>query len=462
MPSRYLRPGSPTDDLRADFDRIRAEFDVTIGFPDDVAAEAEQHAQAPLDTAGRVDLTDVPWVTIDPPGSMDLDQAMHLERTADGFVVRYAIADVAAHVPPGSLLEQEAWKRGTTVYCPDIKAPLYPTSLSEGAASLLPDQTRPAIVFTIQLDAEGERTSARVERATVRSTAKLAYGSAEVPHLEEVGRLRMAIARRRGAVSLNAPAQEVIADPSSPLGYRLELEPRVESEDWNAEISLLAGMAAADLMVERGFGLLRVMGGADEYRLTRLRRVAHGLHVEWPEDEPYRDFVDRLDPARPRDAAILEEARGVMGHASYLYFDGAPPKDAIHAGIAARYAHTTAPLRRLADRYVLDLLAGGGDRGALERLPKAMAEAQTRGGRVEHAVIDLMETRMLEHRIGERFEATPLEEDRRGTVIQIAEPPVRARLHADPRPPLGRRVAVLLVRADPRSRSLEFRPAPTS
>ncbi|MFI5049454.1 MAG: RNB domain-containing ribonuclease, partial [Gaiellales bacterium] len=70
--------------------------------------------------------------------------------------------------------------------------------------------------------------------------------------------------------------------------------------------------------------------------------------------------------------------------------------------------------------------------------------------------------RMLEHRIGERFEATPLEEDRRGTVIQIAEPPVRARLHADPRPPLGRRVAVLLVRADPRSRSLEFRPAPTS
>ena len=101
MPSRYLRPGSPTDDLRADFDRIRAEFDVTVGFPDDVAAEAEQRAQAPLDTAGRVDLTDVPWVTIDPPGSMDLDQAMHLERTADGFVVRYAIADVAAHVPSG-------------------------------------------------------------------------------------------------------------------------------------------------------------------------------------------------------------------------------------------------------------------------------------------------------------------------------------------------------------------------
>ena len=85
---------------------------------------------------------------------------------------------------PGSLLEQEAWKRGTTVYCPDVKAPLYPTSLSEGAASLLPDQTRPAIVFTVGLDGEGERTSARVDRAVVRSTAKLAYGSAEIPQLE--------------------------------------------------------------------------------------------------------------------------------------------------------------------------------------------------------------------------------------------------------------------------------------
>src|SRR5699024_4934702 len=80
VPSRYLRPGSPTDDLRADFERIRAEFDVTVGFPDDVAAEAEERARAPVDTAGRVDLTGVPWVTIDPPGSMDLDQAMQLER----------------------------------------------------------------------------------------------------------------------------------------------------------------------------------------------------------------------------------------------------------------------------------------------------------------------------------------------------------------------------------------------
>jgi len=324
---------------------------------------------------------------------------------------------------------------------------------------LLPDQPRPAIVFTIGLDGEGERTSARVDRAVVRSTAKLAYGSAEIPHLEEIGRLRIAIAQRRGAINLKTPAQEVVADPSSDLGYRLELEPRVESEDWNAEISLLAGMAAAELMAARGFGLLRVMGGADDYRLKRLRRVAHGLHVEWPKAEPYREFVDRLDPADPRDAVILEEARGVMGHASYLFFDGAPPADAIHAGIAARYAHTTAPLRRLGDRYVLDLLAGGGDRDALARLPEAMAQAGTRAGRVEHAVIDLMETRELEHRVGERFEATPLEEDRRGTVIQIAEPPVRARLHAEPRPPLGERVAVLLVRADPRSRSLEFRPA---
>src|SRR4029078_2170096 len=118
-------------------------------------------AKAPFDTGGRVGLTGIPWVTIDPPGSMDIDQGMHLERTAPGFAFRCAIAAVAAHVPSGSLLEQEAWKRGTTVYCPDIKAPLYPTSLSEGAARLLHDEQRRAIVFTITLDERGARTAER-------------------------------------------------------------------------------------------------------------------------------------------------------------------------------------------------------------------------------------------------------------------------------------------------------------
>jgi len=461
MPRRYLRqaPAAP-DPLRADFARIRAEFKLPEAFADDVLEEAAAAAAAAWPREGRQDMRSLRFVTIDPPGSMDLDQAMLLERRGDaGYLVRYAIADVSAFVTAGGTIDQEAWRRGQTIYCPDERVPLYPPALGEGAASLLPDQERPALVFVVELDGEGRQTAARVVRAIVQSHARLAYGEAEIPLLEQIGTLRMALARSRGAVTLNAPAQTVVTDPSSDRGYRLELERRRPDEDWNAEISLLAGMAAAGLMERLGLGLLRTMGGADSYRVEQLRAAARGLGVPWPESVGYPEFVTGLDPSQPHQAALLEEARGVMGHAGYTFFEGKPPEGAEHAGIAARYAHTTAPLRRLADRYVLNLLGGNGDRDALSRLPDVMGEAATRAGQLERAFIDDVETRLLEHRLGERFTAVALHNDRRGTVIRIADPPVRARLHADPPPAAGDTVEVELVRADPVSRSLEFRSA---
>jgi exoribonuclease R len=448
--------------LRDDFARIRREFKLAEAFPAAALAEAESAAAAARPRNGRLDLRDQPFVTIDPPGSMDLDQAMLLERHGDGFLVRYAIADVAAIVPAGGAIDQEAWLRGQTVYCPDLRVTLYPPAICEGAASLLPDQERPALVYVIELDERGRQLSARVDRAIVRSHQRLAYGEGEIPLLEEIGTRRMALARERGSVTLNAPAQIVVADATAPSGYRLELEQRRPDEDWNAEISLLAGMAAAGIMEQRGFGLLRTMGGADAYRVQQLRAAARGLGVVWPPQQSFEQFAMALDPSRPRESALIEEARAAMGHAGYLFFEGAPPAGSEHAGIAARYAHTTAPLRRLADRYVLDLVAGGGDRQALSRLPEVMSEAGSRAARVERAVVDDMETRLLEHRIGERFGAVALENDRHGTVIRIAEPPVRARMHADPPPAPGNAVTVQLTRADPVSRSLEFRPAASS
>jgi len=458
VPRRYLRPGCPSDELRDDFRLIREQLGVEVGFPAEVDEQAaEQRGLTPLfRTAGRRDLTDVEFVTVDPPGSLDLDQAMHLSEHGAGFRVRYAIADVGAFVERGSAVEAEAWKRGVTVYCPDVRAPLYPTAISEGAASLLEGQVRPAIVFVIDIDGEGRRVGAAVERAVVRSRAQLAYGDADIPHLETIGRLRQRLARERGSVRLDAPAQQVVPDGSSPTGFVLEFEPRLPVEDWNAEISLLAGMTAAQLMIERRLGLLRTMGGADAYRVEQLRRSAQALGVAWPADEHFDDFVSRLDPARPRQAVLLQEARGVMGHAGYAFFEGEPDAGMTHAGIAAHYAHTTAPLRRLQDRYVLEHLVGDGDRSALAALPPVMEDAGRRAAAVERAVIDAAEIRMLEHRVGEDFSAVPLDHDRRGTVIQLVDPPVKARLHDTPEPELGEPVRVRLARADARSRSLEF------
>src|SRR3954453_36853 len=176
-----------------DFAAIRAEFDVPEEFPADVLAEAERRAAEPR--LPELDATDVPLVTLDPAGSRDLDQAVHLATRGEGYRVRYAIADVGAVVDLGGPMDAEARRRGQTLYSPDRRIPLHPPVLSEGAASLLPDQLRAAALWTIAPDADGEpRAAARwptapgadgepvrvdLRRARVRSRAQLDYASVQ-------------------------------------------------------------------------------------------------------------------------------------------------------------------------------------------------------------------------------------------------------------------------------------------
>src|SRR5690606_3053488 len=146
------RPAAPA--LEPGIARIRREMDLPQAFPDDVLAAAAQAAAHPR-LPGE-DRSDIPFVTIDPPGAMDLDQALHVAREGDGYLVHYAIADVAAFVRPGDPVDMEANRRGETLYGANDKVPLHPPALSEDAASLLPGQLRPALLWTIHLDRTGE------------------------------------------------------------------------------------------------------------------------------------------------------------------------------------------------------------------------------------------------------------------------------------------------------------------
>src|SRR3954447_2052271 len=133
-----------------DFAGIRAELGVPGEFPADVLAEAERVAAAP--PLPELDATGVELVTLDPPGSQDLDQAVHLASRGEGYRVTYAIADVGAFLALGGALDAEARRRGQTVSRPAGRVPLPPPVLSEDAASLLPGQVRPALVWTVDLD----------------------------------------------------------------------------------------------------------------------------------------------------------------------------------------------------------------------------------------------------------------------------------------------------------------------
>ncbi|MEV3986061.1 RNB domain-containing ribonuclease [Nonomuraea sp. NPDC049758] len=464
-------PGPIPARLEDGFDRVLREQRLPAGFPQDVLDEADWVAQVPrLDAK---DLTDVPFVTIDPPGSMDLDQALHLERLRDGYRVWYAIADVGAFVRPGGPIDVEARTRGETVYLPVGRVPLHPKVLSEGAASLLPGAIRPAAVWRVDLDAEGRIVGADVQRARVRSRERLDYayvqaavdtGTADgtLSLLAEIGALRLGLERARGGVTLPTPEQEVVRDADG--GYRLEFRVPLAAEAWNAQISLLTGMAAASMMLDAEIGILRVLPAAQPDDLAKVRRVAQALGVPWPEGAGYGEVVHDLDPKNPQQAAFLQESKVLLRGAGYAAFDGAPPKLAEHAAVAAPYAHVTAPLRRLVDRYATEvcLAVAAGEpvpaevRAALPLLPDIMSATGRRAGAVDRACVDLVEAFLLRERIGQSFEAMVIDVDERrgGGQVQLVEPAVIAR--CDGVLPLGERVTVRLTQADPATREVRF------
>jgi exoribonuclease R len=476
--SRVVRVTSSDDgvaahELREGIARIQQELEVTPEFPPEVLAAAEAAARSPR--WPDLNRTDIPMVTIDPPQSMDLDQAMHIEREGDGYVVYYAIADLAAFITPGDPIDVEAHKRGQTLYGADSKVPLHPGVISEGAASLLPDQECPALLWTIKVDATGEGTDVTVERARVRSRAKLSYegvqqafddGTADEPQLllKEVGELRLAREAARGGVSLPLPEQEVSVEGEH---WHLRFRAQLPTEQWNAQISLLTGMAAASLMVDGRVGLLRTLPPADPRDIQRLHRTAQALGIDWPAEMPYPDFIRSLDPTRSSHAAMVTACARLFRGSGYVGFAGEVPEQRTHAALASEYAHVTAPLRRLGDRYAGEIclaLCAGQDvpdwvLERLDELPETMQRADQMSHRYEGAIVDLVEAGVLRDRMGERFEGVVVEVDakdeRRGT-ITVQDPAIEAPITSRDPVPLGDEVAATLATADLGSRSVVF------
>jgi exoribonuclease R len=483
MPSnRVVRVRATEDSVEAAAVRdgiaaIQAELEVSPDFPEEVeraAAEAAASVVLP-----ERDLTDIPFVTIDPPSARDLDQALWIERDPDaagGYVVHYAIADVAAFVTPGDPLDVEANRRGETLYGAGSKVPLHPKVISEDAGSLLPDQVRPALVWRIRVDETGEGTDVDVVRAKVRSRAQLDYagvqeqvdaGTADEMFtlLREVGELRMHKEAARGGVSLPLPEQEVVEEGGH---WRLEFREMLPVESWNAQISLLTGFAAASLMVYARVGLLRTLPPVDPRDVKRLHRTARALGIPWPAEQLYPDFIRSLDPADPAHAAMVVAATRLLRGSGYVGFDGELPDEAEHSALAAEYAHVTAPLRRLVDRYALEIcvaLCAGDDVPGwvlekLHEIPKTMSSSGQRANRYENAVLDLVEAEVLAPRVGDDFAGVIVDVDDKDATkgeVTVQDPAVEARVVGSTPLPVGEDVTVTLAVADPATRRVEFR-----
>lgn len=452
---------------------IQSEMKLPLAFPPEVEAAAALAAARPR--LPPLDRTDIPLVTIDPPESMDLDQALYVERNGDGHRVYYAIADVAAFVSAGDPVDLEANRRGETLYGADAKIPLHPKVLSENAASLLPGQTRPALLWTIALDATGEIAGIDVRRARVSSRAKLDYASVQRDVdagtagpmwgvLREIGERRKQREQARGGVSLPLPEQVVdVIDGRWSLAFRA----RLAVEDWNEQISLLTGMAAAQLMVQAKVGLLRTLPEPDPRDIARLRLTARALAIDWPSAMGYADFIRSLDPSKDTHVAMLTACTSVLRGAGYAAFDGALPAQPMQSAIAAEYTHVTAPLRRLVDRYTGEVCVAlcaqqpvpAWALGALPGLPVTMQASAQRARQYEKAVLDLAEAAVLAPRVGETFGGAIVEvahgDPARGIVI-VRNPAIEAAVSGTSTLPLGAEVRVTLVEADPVKRVTRF------
>ncbi len=455
--------------LAEGFAAITEQYRLNSSFPEDVIAETSAVISASSWSgngcwrAGRRDATEIPFVTLDPASSTDLDQAFYIERDRDNLILHYALADVGAFVSLDGAIEGEAMERGVTIYGLSEKVSLYPKKISQAAASLLPDGPRPAVLVSVSLAPNGRVELKNIERVVCASREKLAYDTVNlnsIAYLEEFAERMWADEITRGAIRVEFPQQEVVADSSAPGGVRLILKARVLSESINSTLSLAVNMAIGNLMYRAGVGLFRVMDDPEPRAIASLRRTAEAIGIRWLPTESLRDLQRRTDTENQSHQRFLLEARRAGGRASYaVYSEGKPPW---HAAIGAVYAHATAPMRRLADRYVLDLAnhlfksetVPAILTARIAMLPDIMQRCESRSSAVERAVIDLLEAVSLQDRIGEILEAEVV--DAAAGIVQTTDWAIRAKATALKNAADGDRVRVRIDAADPKTRTVKL------
>jgi ribonuclease R len=347
------------------------------GFRASLEVEAAEAAERAESRSGpRRDLIDLPTFTVDPATARDFDDAVSAQREGEGFRLWIHIADVAAHVPPGSPLDREARRRANSTYAPGAVEPMLPHGLSEGACSLAPGVERLAVTAEVELDARGRPASAAFYRSRIRSDARLDYdeldvvfsGRAEAPEAvaEPLAVAREAAAtlgERRAATSLDVESFEPefrFDAAGNVIGARGV--PQTESHRLIERLMILANEQVAQLLERKRVpAIYRVHARPDPPRIERLIAQLHELKIPTP---PLRGT-----PA-PREAAELaaeasrlvtkEAARRGHGRAAYTSLVLRSLKQAQysernsgHAGLgSAAYCHFTSPIRRYPDLVV--------------------------------------------------------------------------------------------------------------
>src|SRR5919106_2488846 len=342
------------------------KYHLPTEFPSDVLKQAERIPENvdAQQIAGREDLRDQFIITIDPDDARDFDDAIHVEKFANGdWQLGVHIADVAAYVEPGSALDREARWRGNSVYLPDRVIPMLPERLSNGVCSLKPEVDRLTHSVFIQFDKRGVAKSARFAQSVIRSAHRLTYKEAYAiltsPPRDRLGeRLHLAwelaaLLRRkrfeRGALDLDFPEVKVWVDTRG-KPVRLERVENDESHQLIEEFMLAANEAVAWELKKRAIPTIyRVHENPDPEKLAEYREFVLSFNYKVG-DLTQRGEIQRLLAAirgKPEEQALKIGLLKSLKRARYL------PQPLGHYGLAkSNYLHFTSPIRRYADLVV--------------------------------------------------------------------------------------------------------------
>ncbi len=360
---------------------ILAQFKIQTNHPEPCLLEAEQRVSNPgLDDPALQQWQTLPFVTIDNPDSTDLDQALLIETHENGgYRVRYALADAAYYVPPGSELFREALRRGVTYYTPLLAAPMLPDSLSSGLISLNPGVDRRALVFDMLLKEDGFVLNTSVTRALIRSQGKLSYAAVQnfldadnselskheyqdtafapsLRLLQELGEILIQRARDRDVIPFNrSEAQILITDE----GITLSQRKRVRTEKYNEQISLLCNMQGAEMLMglsqdnEELQAIFRAHDAPLSGRLSALRQLLAdfsespglGEQWRWNKDQSLADYVTSLPDTAQTRGKLLAVERQILVSNQASEYRSEPGRH--HALAATSYARFSSPMREI-------------------------------------------------------------------------------------------------------------------
>jgi ribonuclease R len=411
------------------------DFSLSHQWPKDVEEQARAFGEAvPEDMKkGRLDLRDLPLVTIDGADARDFDDAVYARRTGKGWRLVVAIADVAAYVRPGSALDNEAQERATSVYFPSRVIPMLPEALSNGLCSLKPGEDRLCLACDMTVNEQGAVTRSRFTTAVMHSQARLTYqqvweylDTRTLRHPAEKAEIRQNLddlhglygvlqkaRRKRGAIDFES--QEIVFrfDSKGAISELANAE-RNDAHKIIEECMILANVQAAHLLERKQVPApFRVHPPPPELKLEALARFlkAQGIKVPWMDQPKPADFDAIVSAARgrPDEKLIMAVLLRAQSLAVYkLENDG-------HFGLALpAYAHFTSPIRRYPDLLVhraihhIETRGGRGEylygANEMKRLSEHCSQRSRRAEEAERDVADRLKCIFMERHVGDEFD----------------------------------------------------------